>query len=184
MLSSRLFTGLKRGRILPSPRPNGGGLRFEIGRANGPDVQCSNSPHGLRAKVCTAAMSYINLPTVLPISPSKTRGQIQVRGLGWSRVVAGAGCATGKPLKMTSLLGDFRAHVLREKVMNEWAFGAVGLPLFADPGSPLPPPSSSQKPLTRPQTPPLCVPSRPKSGFLDSCPLPAQASSLGEPYLC
>lgn len=27
-------------------------------------------------------MSYINLPTVLPISPSKTRGQIQVRGLG------------------------------------------------------------------------------------------------------
>lgn len=29
-------------------------------------------------KVCTAAMSYINLPTVLPSSPSKTRGQIQV----------------------------------------------------------------------------------------------------------
>lgn len=110
-------------------------------------------PTDFPAKVCTAAMSYINLPTVLPSSPSKTRGQIQVRGLGWGRVVAGAGCATGEPLKMTSLLGDFRAHVLREKVMKEWAFGAVGFPLSADPGSPLPPPPSSQKPLTRPQTP-------------------------------
>lgn len=30
------------------------------------------------ARIYPVAMSYINLPTVLPISPSKTRGQIQV----------------------------------------------------------------------------------------------------------
>lgn len=40
---------------------------------------CILGPEKLRV-ACTAAMNYINLPTVLPVSPSKTRGQIQVRG--------------------------------------------------------------------------------------------------------
>lgn len=71
-------------------------------------------------------MSYINLPTVLPISPSKTRGQIQVRGPacgggGWV-----LGSARGGTPKVPSLLGDPRAHVLRKKVMDE-SSGRVGL---------------------------------------------------------
>lgn len=100
------FHGTQRGRSCArhaSPRPDGGSLGlFKAWRANGPgSVLCSeiSPPTGSRAKVCTDAMSYINLPTVLPSSPSKTRGQIQVRGLGWGRVVAGAGCATGGPLR-------------------------------------------------------------------------------------
>lgn len=89
---------------------------------------------GLRA----GAMSCINLPTVLPGSPSKTRGQIQVPARGWhpggrgwragvaTRVRVGVGvgvvalacrpCAAGPEVTSPSLLGDSRTHVLRKKV--------------------------------------------------------------------
>lgn len=87
-------------------------------------------------------MNYINLPTVLPGSPSKTRGQIQVRGPVGSVVVglvAGPGVREQRPPKMTSLLGDPRTHVLRKKVLHGPP-GRMGLPLSADPGSSLSPP--------------------------------------------
>lgn len=79
-------------------------------------------------------------------------------------MVAGAGGARAGTPKMTSLVGDPRAHVLRKKVMNEWVFGADGPPPSADPGASLPPPPPSQ-PLTR--QPDLCTR------------LPAQILALG-----
>lgn len=69
-------------------------------------------------------MSCINLPTVLPGSPSKTRGQIQVRAPGVGSWQTGAGswpvpwrlCAVGPEVTAPSFLGDSRTHVLRKKV--------------------------------------------------------------------
>lgn len=97
----RAFLGTERGRALSSPRPPAETF-FEIWRVNvaGSEQRIERSPPtDSGAKACTANMSYYNLPTVLPSSPSKIRGQIQVRGLrggrGWLvRAVQG-----GDPLR-------------------------------------------------------------------------------------
>lgn len=53
-----------------------------------------------------------------------------LRGSGWWLVPGGARAGTPK---MTSLVGDPRAHVLRKKVMNEWVLGADGPPRLCRP---------------------------------------------------
>lgn len=82
-------------------------------------------------------MSCINLPTVLPGSPSKTRGQIQVRapgrgastgGRGGVGVVAGRPCAVDSEVTPLSFLGDSRTHVLRKKVIASRGRGEQGPP--------------------------------------------------------
>lgn len=95
------FSRDRKGRAVSSPRPPAETF-FEIWRVNvaGSEQRIERSPPtDSGAKVCTANMSYYNLPTVLPSSPSKIRGQIQVRGLrggrGWLvRAVQG-----GDPLR-------------------------------------------------------------------------------------
>lgn len=66
-------------------------------------------------------MSCLTLPTVLPGSPCKAGGQIQVRtpgrGLGRRARGWGRGRAVGPEVTSPSLLGDSRTYVLRKKVM-------------------------------------------------------------------
>ena len=95
---SLLRGGGLRPNLPPVPRPRGDWFRgcgpgSRLARA-GDNVPCAGTGGSLQGggraefSVCQlpeGAMSCINLPNVLPGSPSKTRGQIQVRAPGRGR---------------------------------------------------------------------------------------------------